>query len=128
MGGSPSPKTCPVCGGSIWTYSGEVANTWDKYWEHLDTVHPEFGRWIRNTSQIYWFATIPLFVIPAIGRFVFLPTNFLQGMSLIIGGWLVGLVYIVSARLLIRNPGFKRFRESWDNQHGGLSNPIETAT
>ena len=112
----PPPKNCPLCHAKIWDVGAtwNLYETWRLYREHIHMAHPDYERWDRKTSILYYIVA-SIFIL---GLFlvIFVTTD----LSLIVFGVAVGALVIGTPIVFsIKWSGKRKFRESWKREHPG---------
>ena len=121
-GRDPPPKDCPICRERVW--SGEdtrgIYEAWQRYNVHVHTNHPEYERWNKRMSWNYAIALLPFFA-GAVASTQVASTD-VAGLFIILSLALASTVFAIV--FVAKQKGKRRFRELWNEEHGGPVNPM----
>jgi hypothetical protein len=115
------PENCPVCRGRVWSIQDtrSIVAAWRLYNQHVHASHPEYERWNRRMSLNYFVTIIIALVGPAI---VFQVASVDVARPFIVLFWILAVVVGVMI-LVAHRRGRRRFRDLWNQEHGGPINP-----
>ena len=109
------PKTCPVCGQSIWKkWDNLPTSPWQRYISHIQSSHPDFAKWSRRSGLTYFLALIPFFAF-AISSTMATSASEASILAILMfpaGFAVIPIVWMYHHRI---KTGFRR---SWTQQHG----------